>query len=1496
MSTKLLVKILLFLLPVFAFSSSTSLSSYYFVSATDLSISYLNNLFGNVGDVLVGGTSSPLVGRLFYYFNQGVYLFTASLLTYIVMSSVIATSNEGKFITDKFNSWILIRSGLAISFLVPLASGYCMMQVLVMWAVTQGVGLANNLWSEAVDNIAAAGGFGQTIFNSSSEAAGQQGVQFSPSTTQNIAINSLAESYSPRIPNNNSYVPMIQIYRSAYCAYTVYNYDKAAAKKNSIAAPINSNYGYFINDSNNLCFGSKSLNQDGTTNYNCQCGEYQFAGSYDDQPSFNSKDTSLYLTSFNNMYTMSSLLYSYAISTYRIVDNANNQSDPATDGSSVNMNQVCQVLSSSNPNVSTCIPASTIYSYSSNYNSMIAQYQSNQASSGQSCSVDWVKNAQDQGWITAAIFYADLVRLTNSSCDSSSQVTDFQGFMPYTVGENNNIVNCENTNPGGCMQLPCMTPASGYGTNETVLCDKSKLDKTTQSNWNAFYSKELSKNMLNNLYGTPTSQTNITGLPYITVTMQPVPVSGSPMTNTTFDDYFNGMLRSFIQNFVINIYEPGSVGFDLMTNGGGRYVVNGASALVTYVVSEILGIDVYSGASPDSIFSESVMSSGTPGVNGSCTSCYNNNTSYNDAPCYNASGDSCINQNGYGMFGMAANYRNGTPFLDPLTSMATVGRNILNYTVSFQTNLISNIYTGLKKLTGEIVGGMIGAVAGLSMLGFMGAFGVSSVPMILPAIQMIVTIIFQAHLSILFTYLPFAIALTVIFITIGLLLGMYLPFVPFIMFTSGVISWFISVVEAMAAAPLIAMGVTNPKGHELMGRSEQSIMLLLSVFIRPSTMVIGFIGAIALSYASMYLLNLTFAFAFTEGLNSQLEGNSGYGVAVLGGLLYSIVYAYSCYAILSQTFSLIFQVPDKVMRWLGSPRDTTGRDAMAMLGGAKSGFMDAGSAMAKDAGGGSMNQAKSSAPNLGKVLDSLDYSSTLRNREKSAGGKGEGGKSDGTFKGDDKGKLSNIGSKLDSKVSAAVSRLGKAMGMSGGDKPKSWGSFGGAKTSNAAKMNKRAAANSKQLLGSTGAAGSVARSITCRNLKLQSMSLKTQARICDMKGDRTAANNLRARAGAIDARVNKLQNPTAMQVEGVTSKVNGLTSKLDGLNKSRGIKQARLDEVGVQLTESETKLSLLNNIKEPTADQKTNRSELQKEVFNLVEEKGQIKEIMRQMDNDIKTTTEEESTLNKQINRLKDTDEYKFGAVASVKIHSDACFDGKNGVNSLPTLMNTFKFLGVVSDSEKDVNVLYNQDGQLQSINIGGKDILTDKSFTVTDQWVNDRVDAITKPMLKGDNSASDKALISMVRGHLEKFQTESNDFIAELKTHTSQDFNVIMENEYKAISNGYEEVDSGDNISNYSVKNENLVNYFTPLVTEKVPGSGDSIDYTVDDTSDHPIEQQKQVIDQMMTTKIMEDAANKEIQEATITRVMEELQKQKNDYLQVMGLSVQGNTNTDTN
>ena len=135
--------------------------------------------------------------------------------------------------------------------------------------------------------------------------------------------------------------------------------------------------------------------------------------------------------------------------------------------------------------------------------------------------------------------------------------------------------------------------------------------------------------------------------------------------------------------------------------------------------------------------------------------------------------------------------------------------------------------------------------------------------------------------------------------------------VPYIVFTFAGLGWFIGVIEAMVAAPIVAIGVLHPDGqHEIWGKADTGVMLLLNVFLRPGMMVIGFIAGISLSYVGVWVLN--------EGFSSTLSLTSptfGLG-AIWWPVFMAVIYAGTVVAILNKSFSLIHILPDKILRWL----------------------------------------------------------------------------------------------------------------------------------------------------------------------------------------------------------------------------------------------------------------------------------------------------------------------------------------------------------------------------------------------------------------------------------------------------------------------------------------------------------------------------------------------------------------------------------------------------
>lgn len=146
--------LLLLILPHLVFAASDSGSSLIFTPpAGDKSVIFLGNIFGVVDGVLAG-TGSQIAGQMFGVFNTAVLSLGGILITYTLLVSTLNTSQEGQFLGQRWSSiWVPMRSIAGISLLLPKASGYCVLQIFVMWVVLQGIGAADKLWSQALSYL-----------------------------------------------------------------------------------------------------------------------------------------------------------------------------------------------------------------------------------------------------------------------------------------------------------------------------------------------------------------------------------------------------------------------------------------------------------------------------------------------------------------------------------------------------------------------------------------------------------------------------------------------------------------------------------------------------------------------------------------------------------------------------------------------------------------------------------------------------------------------------------------------------------------------------------------------------------------------------------------------------------------------------------------------------------------------------------------------------------------------------------------------------------------------------------------------------------------------------------------------------------------------------------------------------------------------------------------------------------------------------------------------
>lgn len=144
----------------------------------------------------------------------------------------------------------------------------------------------------------------------------------------------------------------------------------------------------------------------------------------------------------------------------------------------------------------------------------------------------------------------------------------------------------------------------------------------------------------------------------------------------------------------------------------------------------------------------------------------------------------------------------------------------------------------------------------------------------------------------------------------GLMLALYLPFLPYILWMGAIFGWLVLVVEAVIAAPLWAIMHIHPHGDDFAGKGAPGYNLLLSLVLRPSLMVLGLIFAMVLVNPVVNILRQTFYFVF----NNVAQGHMAGIIITIGA---TAIYISLLVSLFGKIFGLIHVVPDQILRWVG---------------------------------------------------------------------------------------------------------------------------------------------------------------------------------------------------------------------------------------------------------------------------------------------------------------------------------------------------------------------------------------------------------------------------------------------------------------------------------------------------------------------------------------------------------------------------------------------------
>ena len=150
----------------------------------------------------------------------------------------------------------------------------------------------------------------------------------------------------------------------------------------------------------------------------------------------------------------------------------------------------------------------------------------------------------------------------------------------------------------------------------------------------------------------------------------------------------------------------------------------------------------------------------------------------------------------------------------------------------------------------------------------------------------------------------------------GIVLAYLLPVLPFIRFLFGILTWLISVTEAILAITVFAAAhITREDSNSLIVQAtRQGWLLLPGLVLRPVLMVFGLVFGYFVFLAGMEVLNALWA--------PQLQMAQGSGrLDPVGFLVMLALYTIVAWVLMNSAFKLIDLLPRKVLRWIGGSGD-----------------------------------------------------------------------------------------------------------------------------------------------------------------------------------------------------------------------------------------------------------------------------------------------------------------------------------------------------------------------------------------------------------------------------------------------------------------------------------------------------------------------------------------------------------------------------------------------
>lgn len=256
-------------------------------------------------------------------------------------------------------------------------------------------------------------------------------------------------------------------------------------------------------------------------------------------------------------------------------------------------------------------------------------------------------------------------------------------------------------------------------------------------------------------------------------------------------------------------------------------------------------------------------------------------------------------------------------------------------------------------------------------------------------------------------WIPIGVCIATMLFSAGISFALLVPLIPYILFWAGQIAWLLGVIEAMIAAPLLALAITHPGGHETWGHTVPGLRMLLGVTLRPVLMILGLITGLILTFIVIKFSSQGFQIISTEIISfaaqssNYASGPSAYtanaqallspNATMVQGVLASLMLMLFCGFMVmafNKCFSTIYLFPEKVVQWIGGQAAQAGKEEMQQVSGQASGM----ASQAGQSGAQSMGQMGSASAGMAQGSGNTAASGADKTVGIASSAAGKGGK------------------------------------------------------------------------------------------------------------------------------------------------------------------------------------------------------------------------------------------------------------------------------------------------------------------------------------------------------------------------------------------------------------------------------------------------------------------------------------------------------------------------